>query len=112
MTKREVIIKRTNLFLLLCIFILFIVYFSIRACRKGNNEYFTNQNFIDDDNYVKFYTKVFDQKEIFESNVNKITNYIDKSKYVKILNVGCGVGKHHELLYKKYKDKIDLQNKL
>ena len=96
-------IRNINIVLIISNIILFIVYFSIKIHSQKTREDFSS-NLIDDDIYAKFYSKVFDQKEVFESNINKIDSFIDKNKYIKILNAGCGIGKHHILLKKKYKD--------
>ena len=66
------------------------------------NEYFEpTPNIIDEDQYVKFYDKVFDHTEVYETNTDIISRYVNDKEYIKILDVGCGVGKHHQLIRKK-----------
>ena len=135
--KNTVLIKYKSCFIILHIYI-YIIYFSIdikyiislfqqRKIKEsfegndenndgnndGNNEEYNDENIsseplIDDDTYVKFYIKVFNQAEVYKSNVEKISRYIDTNSYIKILDTGCGVGRHYELLYKKFKQVIGI----
>lgn len=52
--------------------------------------------------YVKLFDKVFDEKMMYEGEVKLIDEFLKKEKHKKILEVGCGLGKHFELLSKKY----------
>ena len=135
---KNTVLSNVNLVLLFCIFIFYIIYFPSRAFNNNflfhqkkikesfeandknnvrNNEVNNNENndenissepLVDDDTYVKFYIKVFNQAEVYKSNVEKISRYIDTNSYIKILDAGCGVGRHYELLYKKFKQVIGI----
>lgn len=105
--NKNIILLNTNLVLLFCIFIFYVIYFPMRAYSR---KYITTEQFendksvIDEDIYIKFYNKVFNQEGLFQSNINKVSRFIDTKNKVKILDVGCGSGRHYELLNKKYKD--------
>ena len=50
--------------------------------------------------YVKYYL-AFKQDKSFRQDIEKITKILPKTKFKKILDVGCGTGKHAYLLSKK-----------
>jgi SAM-dependent methyltransferase len=109
MLDKYTIIKNTNIVLLFCIIIFYAIYIRVKLGRKYISENFEEtSNTVDDDVYVKFYDKVFDQKEVYEYNTEIISKYVNDKEYIKILDAGCGVGKHYSLLRKKYKDIIGI----
>ena len=109
MIDKHTVVENINIVLLFCIVIFYCIYFPFRVKKKYVNEYFEPMpNIIDDDQYVKFYDKVFDQIEVYKTNTDIISKYVNDKEYIKILDIGCGVGKHHQLIRKKYKDIIGI----
>tara|TARA_B100001769_G_C22057039_1_gene568288 strand:+ start:69 stop:932 length:864 start_codon:yes stop_codon:yes gene_type:complete len=109
MIDKYTVVANVNIVLLFCILVFYGIYFPVKIRKKYINEYFEPMpNIIDEDQYVKFYDKVFDQKEVYETNTDIISRYVNDKEYIKILDVGCGVGKHHQLIRKKYKDIVGI----
>ena len=68
------------------------------------------ENFEDDDyfnkDYVELYNNTFDYDKMYKNDVEIIINKVIKKflnkEDIKILDAGCGLGKHMKYLYKKY----------
>ena len=71
MIDKYTVVANVNIVLLFCILIFYGIYFPVKIRKKYINEYFEpTPNIIDEDQYVKFYDKVFDQTEIYETNTH------------------------------------------
>jgi SAM-dependent methyltransferase len=86
------------LLLILIIILLIIIFYNIE---KNKKETFENIKKIDIlDFTTKLYNIVFDDKKIYENDIKIINKFLNKNS--KILDAGCGIGKHYKLLSKKY----------
>ncbi len=87
---------------LLLLTLLFI--FIIISCQNIQIETFSNSKDPYDIVYTKLYDKTFNYSLLYKYDIEKIEREcIKKKKNIKILDAGCGVGKHYQYLYKKYK---------
>ncbi len=84
--------------------------------KNNTHESFTTTKVIPSDKiYDSFYSKLYDklffvgQKVEFEIH-DLIENFLSKSKDMKILDIGCGTGKHIKVLENKKYDVVGLDN--
>jgi len=87
----------------ICFYVIYFICFG-RRYNHNSIETFETGSIITNDLYVRFYEKVFSQQEAFVENIRKISNYIDNSNSLNILDIGTGPGRHYELLVTKYKN--------
>jgi len=91
--------------------ILSILYFSYNSDNEEKIEGFENVN---DKLYAKLYNIIFNEDKLYKSDINSIIKQIDsKNKNNKILDAGCGPGRHYQYLNNKFPTiGVDVSNEL
>jgi SAM-dependent methyltransferase len=91
-----------NIKILIVIILVFILYLTNNTTieKFEDNDYFNKE-------YVDLYNSTFDFHKMYKNDieiiVNKvIKNFLKNNNDIKILDAGCGLGKHMKYLYKKY----------
>ncbi len=91
--------------------ILSILYFSYSNKRDDKIEGFENVN---DKVYAKLYNIIFNEDDLYKNDINNIVKFIDsKNKNNRILDAGCGPGRHYQYINSKYPTTgVDISNEL